>query len=75
MIDQALPPGRTSEGQALLNAVLTAGGAAGMALGGLWADMMPAMAVFFAAAGTILGGAVIASWAGGRLLRHGSNRR
>jgi predicted MFS family arabinose efflux permease len=75
MIDQALPPGRTSEGQALLNAVLTAGGAAGMALGGLWADMVPAMAVFFAAAGTILGGAVIASWAGGRLLRHGSNLR
>lgn len=67
MIDQALPPGRTSEGQALLNAVLTAGGAAGMALGGLWADMGPPMGVFLAAAATLLVGAVIAGLASSKL--------
>ncbi|WP_413712164.1 hypothetical protein [Rhizobium sp. Rhizsp82] len=67
MIDQILPPGRTSEGQALLNAMLTAGGAAGMALGGLWADAGPPMLVFFAAAGTLLVGAGIAGSAGERL--------
>jgi len=67
LIDRALPADRTAEGQACLSAVLTAGGAIGMALGGVWADMGPPMAVFFAAAATLAMGSITASVARDRL--------
>lgn len=68
-IDRALPPERRAEGQAWLGAVLTAGGAVGMALGGLWADLGPPMTVFLASAATLALGALVASLARGRLGR------
>jgi MFS family permease len=61
MIDHAVPPERTAEGQAWLGAVMTAGGAAGMALGGVWADAGPLMAGFLAAAATLALGSITAS--------------
>lgn len=69
MIDRALPADRTSEGQAWLASVLTAGGAIGMALGGVWADMGPPTIVFFASAATLAVGSVAATVARHRLGR------
>ncbi|WP_176084442.1 hypothetical protein [Martelella sp. HB161492] len=60
MIDHALPRGRTAEGQSWLAAVLTAGGAGGMAVGGFVADHGAAPMVFLSAAGVVAFGAVIA---------------
>lgn len=66
IIDNALPPDRTSEGQAWFSGVLTAGGAIGMALGGLWADIGRPMAPFFAAAATLAVGSIAAAWSDDR---------
>ena len=72
MRDRALPADRTSEGQAWLSSVLTAGGAIGMTLGGVWADMGPPMIVFFASATTLAVGSVAATVARDRLGRASS---
>lgn len=60
-IDDALAIGCRAEGQAWLGAVLTAGGAMGVALGGFVADQLPAYAVYGFAASSVLLGALVSS--------------